>query len=94
MSAATLNDYLYKLKLDRAMQAALAADAPAHAASLGLSAEAQTAIAKKDVAALYRLGAHPLLITPFSRFAGITPPDYADRMRPLIGTRTFESEPT
>jgi hypothetical protein len=94
MSLATLQDYLFRLKSDPQMQAGLAADPRAHAREQkGLSAEECEAVGGIDIAALYRLGAHPLLITPFSRFAGISATEYKRIMAPLAGSRPFRSEP-
>lgn len=93
MTVVKLDDYLFALKRSPAMQRELLTDPASHLAGLNLPDELKEAILSHDIAALYRLGAHPLLIAPFSRTVGIPPQEYASRMRPLVGSRPFRSEP-
>jgi hypothetical protein len=83
--------YLFKLKNDPAMQQALAEDPEQHLAAQNLDDEAKAALLAKDVPALWKLGVHPLLMAPLSRFFGMVPADYREQLKPLVNHRTFRS---
>jgi hypothetical protein len=91
MALYELENYLFRLKNDPAMQRALLTDPEAHLAGQGLDDVAKDAIVAKDVVALWHLGVHPLLLVPLSRFLGIAPPAYRDALKPHVGSRTFRS---
>ena len=86
-----LEHYLFRLKNEPAMQAALAKHPEAHLESFGVEGEAREAILVKDVAALWRLGIHPLLLVPLSRALAMKPHDYRAALKPLAGQRLFKS---
>lgn len=86
-----LEHYLFKLKNDPAMQKELAENPERHLAQQGLDEEARTALLSKDVPALWKMGVHPLLMAPLSRFFGMVPADYRATLKPLINQRTFRS---
>ena len=44
-----------------------------------------------DLAALYKMGVHPLLLAPYSRFMAIPRPKYQSALDPLRGLRTLRS---
>ena len=48
-----------------------------------LSEEERTAFESKDVAALYRLGLHPVLLNRFCRAAGYSRDDYRKLLEPF-----------
>lgn len=83
--------YLFKLKNDPAMQQALAEDAQTHLAAQNLDDESRAALLNRDVQALWKMGVHPLLMAPLSRFFGMTPSEYRALLKPLSNQRTFRS---
>ena len=91
MALYDLEHYLFRLKNDPAMQADLAADPRAHLAAHRLDEVAVRAIVNKDVAALWNMGVHPLLLVPLSRFFGMPPPVYRELLRPHAAGRPFRS---
>jgi hypothetical protein len=91
MSLHQLEHYLFRLKNDPALQAELAAQPRSHLNAQGLEPAVCEAILNKDVAALWQLGVHPLLLVPLSRFLGMTPAEYRAQLRPFAGSRTFRS---
>lgn len=91
MSLFGMQKFMYVLKKDKALQQAFKADANAALAAFALSAEERAALASGDLAALYRLGVHPLLLAPYSRFMAIPRPKYQAALDPLKGLRTMKS---
>jgi hypothetical protein len=91
MSLHHLEHYLFRLKNDPAMQQQLASDPRTHLAGQGLDPAVCDAILNKDVAALWQMGVHPLLLVPLSRFLGMGPAEYRERLRPFAAARTFRS---
>jgi hypothetical protein len=83
--------YLFKLKNDPAMQKALTENPEQHLAAQGLDDDAKAALLSRDVQGLWKLGVHPLLMAPLSRFFGMQPADYRAQLKPLINHRTFRS---
>lgn len=86
-----LEHYLFRLKNDPGMQKELAADPEQHLAAQGLDDDARAALLNKDIQALWKMGVHPLLMAPLSRFFGMAPVDYRAHLKPLAGQRTFKS---
>lgn len=86
MASHNLERYLFDLKNDPALQAELKAG-NADLIRYGMEEAERRAISGLDVVTLWRMGVHPLLLVPFSRFAGITAPDYYARLR-AAGPRT------
>lgn len=91
MALYDLEFYLYQLKSDAGMQAALASDPEGHLRSQPIEEEARKAIVNKDLVSLWRMGVHPLLLTPLARLLGISPAAYRAQLRPLSGQRRLES---
>ena len=91
MALYDLHHYLFKLKSDAAMQASFASNPQGHLDAQSIDEEAKRAILQKDLATLWRLGVHPLLLTPLARFLGIPPASYRAQLRPLIGERHLKS---
>ena len=86
-----LEHYLFRLKNDLQLQERLVEDPEAHLRAEGIEGEALAAILRKDVATLWTLGVHPLLLVPLSRFLGMRPMEYRVALQPLLGQRTFKS---
>jgi hypothetical protein len=86
-----LEHYLYRLKNDPGLQQQLASDPVAHLDAQPLNDAVRKAILAKDVVALWQMGVHPLLLVPLSRFLGMPPPEYRERLKPFAGTRAFRS---
>lgn len=91
MALYELEHYLFKLKNDPAMQAELQHDAAAHLARQQLDEPARAALLNKDLAALWHLGAHPLLLAPLSRYFGMAPTEYRAVLKPFRHQRQFRS---
>ncbi|TAM04480.1 MAG: hypothetical protein EPN67_08100 [Pusillimonas sp.] len=91
MALYDLESYLFRLKNDPALQKALAADPEAHLSAQAIDDDAKRAILEKDVVALWHMGVHPLLLVPLSRFLGMAPTEYRQRLQPHAGSRSFRS---
>ncbi|VTY37545.1 Uncharacterised protein [Xylophilus ampelinus] len=91
MALYDLEHYLFRLKNDTALQAALAAAPAEHLATQKLDEAAVRAIVEKDVVALWNMGVHPLLLVPLSRMFGMPPPVYRELLRPHAAGRPFRS---
>ena len=86
-----MQKFMYVLKKDKALQQAFKQDAAAALGVFALTREEKDALSAGDLASLYRLGAHPLLLAPYSRFMGIPRPKYQAALDPLRGLRTLKS---
>lgn len=92
MALYDLENYLFRLKNDPAMQAALQADPAAHLAGQpDLDEPYRHALLQRDVEELWRMGVHPLLLAPLSRFFGLSAAEYIGRLKPLSGLRRIAS---
>ena len=91
MALYDLESYLFKLKNDPMSQRALVADPKSHLAVQAIDETAKNAILNKDIGALWQMGVHPLLLVPLSRFLGMTPLEYRQRLAPHRGIRSIRS---
>ncbi len=91
MALYDLEQYLFRLKNDPAMQAEFQAAPERHLAAQPLDDASRAALLNKDIAALWELGVHPMLMAPMSRFFGLTAAEYLERLRPFARQRTFRS---
>lgn len=91
MSLHGVESFMYRLKNDSGMQALFKERAPEVFSGFDLTDDELRALREADVASLYRLGVHPLLLVPFSRYAGIPRPQYLERLAPLRGSRVTKS---
>ncbi|MSQ72787.1 MAG: hypothetical protein EXR27_16070 [Betaproteobacteria bacterium] len=91
MSLFGVQKFMYVLKKDRALQQAFRQDASAALGAFALSRQEHDALAAGDLASLYRMGVHPLLLAPYSRFMAIPRPAYQAALDPLRGLRTLRS---
>ena len=91
MSLFEVERFIFELKHDEQLQAALRDRSEHLFAPFELSATERTALESGSVEELYRMGVHPLLIAPYSRYAGIAPADYHHRLAALEGCRMFSS---
>lgn len=92
MALHDLESYLFRLKNDPAMQAALQQNPGGHLrAQPGLDEAERAALLAQDVESLWRMGVHPLLLAPLSRFFGLSAAEYIGRLQPLSGLRRFTS---
>jgi hypothetical protein len=57
------------------------ADPNAFAAEYDLTEEERAAVLAVDIAALYRLGVHPLLLRPFTELNGVSSPEHYASLR-------------
>jgi hypothetical protein len=82
---------MYLLKKDKALQGRFRQDAAAALAGHDLAAHELAALAAGDLAGLYRMGVHPLLLAPYSRMMGISRPRYQELLTPLKGVQRLRS---
>lgn len=91
MSLYGVQHTLFRLKKDKPLAAALKETGSAALAELDLSDEERNALANGDLASLYRMGAHPLLLAPYARLMGIPRPRYVELLSPLAGLHKLRS---
>jgi hypothetical protein len=82
---------MFRLKNDEQLQSQFEAARTEAFAGFLLSDEEKRALLEGDLETLYRIGVHPLLLAPFSRYAKIPRPTYRVRLATLKGTRRFIS---
>jgi hypothetical protein len=83
--------YLFRLKHEPALQTELRMNAEQHLAAQELDTDARTALYRKDLAALWSMGVHPLLLAPLGRMFGLAPEEYRQALRPVAHLREFRS---
>jgi len=76
MSLYYVQKLFYHLLVDARARERFNTDCESMLADYKLQPEEVRAIKSVDVAALYRMGAHPLLLRPFSTIHGMGMPDY------------------
>ena len=86
-----VQEILFRLKRDKQFAASFQSDPGAALASVELGEPQRRALIAGDVATLFRMGVHPLLLAPFSRVVGIARPDYQSQLAPLKGLRRLRS---
>jgi len=91
MSSHNLNRYLFELKNSRGLQDELKHQSHTRLDEYNLTVAEGRAIREFDVVTLWRMGAHPLLLVPYSRFAGIPAPEYYRRLREAGAQCTLRS---
>ena len=91
MSLYAVQRTIFRLKKDKAFAKAFQEDAKAAVADVELTDEERAALTGGDLAALYRMGVHPLLLAPYSRAVGIPRPRYQELLAPLEGLRRMRS---
>jgi hypothetical protein len=91
MALYDLEHYLYRLKLDAALQADFMSRRNEHLAAQTLDDDARAALAGGDLEQLWRMGVHPMLMAPLGRLFGLAPDEYRRRLRPLAGVRPLRS---
>lgn len=91
MSVLGIETFMYRLKNDPAVQSEFGRRSADAYRGFDLAPEEISALQSGDVATLYRLGVHPLLLAPYSRYAGIPRPKYQASLLPLKGLRQLRS---
>jgi hypothetical protein len=91
MSLYAVQKFIYQLKKDKALQQLFKSGPDEALAACGLSAAEAAALKNGDLAKLYEMGVHPLLLAPYSRFMGIPRPRYQELLEPLRGLRPMRS---
>ena len=81
MSAYALNKMLREVNQNSASREAFKTDPAAFASRFPLSDEERAAFLAGDIRALYRLGAHGLILRPFTLLSGMPEPDYLHAIR-------------
>ena len=76
MSLYHVQKLFYHLLVDSKVKERFQADRDATLSDYQLTSEELRAITSFDLAALYRMGAHPLLLRPFSSLKGMGMPEY------------------
>ncbi|WP_151448637.1 hypothetical protein [Lacisediminimonas profundi] len=91
MSLYTVQQTLFRLKKDKPFSATFKELGAAALATLDLSEQERDAVANGDLAGLYRMGVHPLLLAPYARLMGIARPRYQELLAPLAGLQRLKS---
>jgi hypothetical protein len=91
MSLLGVHMFMYRLKTDKALQGKFKNRSPEAFEAFDLTAEETKALAEADVAELYKVGVHPLLLAPYSRYANIPRQAYITALAPLKRTRMLRS---
>jgi len=81
MSAYVLNKMLRDINQKPEKRERYFADPAKFAESYELDAEERRAFLAYDIGALYRLGAHGLILRPFTLLKGVAEPDYLRAIR-------------
>jgi hypothetical protein len=81
MSAYTLNKMLREINRDPGARQRYSQDAEAFAAGFELAEEERHAFLTRDIGALYRLGAHGLILRPFTLLQQMPEPEYLRLIR-------------
>jgi len=81
MSAYHLNKLLRDVNRDPGMRQAWFDDRAAFVARYQLTEEERVAVLSFDIGALYRLGAHGLILRPFTLLHQVSEPDYLTAIR-------------
>ena len=81
MSAYALNKLLREVNRNPQVRERFFADRAAVAADFDLSEDERAAVLSQDVGALYRLGAHGLILRPFTILQQMPEPDYLAAIR-------------
>lgn len=81
MSAYALNKMLRDINRDPVRRESSFKDAAAFADGYQLSEEERRAFLAKDIGALYRLGAHGLILRPFTLLHKVPEPEYLAAIR-------------
>ena len=91
MSLYGMQKFMFVLKKDKSLQSRFKEDAQAALGAFPLTQAEKDALAAGDLAGLYTMGVHPLLLAPYSRFMAIPRPKYQSALDPLRGLRTLRS---
>lgn len=91
MSLFEVERFIFELKHDEKLQTGLRDKDERVLDGFILESFERNALTGGAIEDLYRMGVHPLLIAPYSRYAGITPADYHHRLAALEGSRVFSS---
>lgn len=91
MSFFGVQSFMFRLKRDAALQTGLSQKDEQALESFPLEVVEREALLSGDIAMLYRMGVHPLLLAPYSRYVGVSPAAYKQMLGPLKGTRRLTS---
>jgi hypothetical protein len=91
MSLQSLEHLFFRLKSDPEAATRFLADRRGYTSNIDLDSRERAAVLDADLPDLYRMGVHPLLLFPFARAVGVSPPDYRRVMAPLAGERRWKS---
>ena len=81
MSAYTLNKMLREINRDPGARQRYFADAEAFASGFELTVAERSAFLARDIGALYRFGAHGLILRPFTLLQQMPEPEYLRLIR-------------
>jgi hypothetical protein len=85
MSVYAMEKFVFTLKKSSTLQAQFKTDPDAALADFPLTDMEHKALRDGDLPTLYKMGVHPLLLAPYSRFMRISRPDYQKQLDPLRG---------
>jgi hypothetical protein len=82
---------IHRLNVEPGTVEEFRADPAALLAEHALDAAERRALVDGDLAALWRLGVHPLLMLHYARARGVAGPRFYEQLRPLAGERKLVS---
>jgi hypothetical protein len=91
MSLLGIQFFIFRLKSDGEMQEYLRSASDAAFDGFELEAAEKAALKSGDLAGLFEMGVHPLLLAPYSRAMGIPRPRHQELLAPVKGTRMLRS---
>jgi hypothetical protein len=91
MSLYAVQKAIYLLKKDKVLQESFRQRGVSAFDGLTFTEAEAAALSGRDLAALYRMGVHPLLCAPYARMMGIPRPKYVELLTPLRGLRLLKS---
>ena len=91
MSLSGVQFFIYRLKSDEALRESLRGPSNATFEGFELEADEKAALKSGDLAGLFEMGIHPLLLAPYSRAMEIPRPRHQELLAPLRGTRILSS---
>ncbi len=91
MSLYGIQKFIFCLKQDGALEESFRRGDESVFDRFPLDSTERAALLKGDIVALFRMGVHPLLLAPFSRYANISAAEYRERLSTERNVRKLRS---